>query len=528
MPDKFSNYTDNVATSIDLVVSETGSALTDLQKYTTDINNLGPKLDDLNAAVTKMICPKFWDTASCSDAGFGAEVLACLKAATPTYPTSECGATGNSDSICCFQVPASKLPPTANAALNYYVPNVAVQAATKDGKFGKELATVTDSVKSAKDGIKSANDASTKASKETNDKINGISNSAKTGLQTVTNATSSATLVDASCSGKEYLAMGKDYAYYATAIFYVFVFFSVFFGLFGIIALMLCKPTVNPNPSEGGVKVAKFGCCLTQCSWLNAMAFMMMLSLIGLFFFIFSLVVGDMCYTVDNIPKVGFDNYFGDLMKGMGGNSSGGMQMNPIAIVDTCWTGGDVLPALGISLPANGTSGSFDTSQIDKMGDDVNKLSLGELDAQKSALVNASAGFAAKIDDIDKKLADIKSDVLTIQTGLKSSLQVGLGKVDAALAGTMTKLNDCGFIKDIYMGFSNALCQDGLEGLLWMTLGTLLVVWCGIPMLITSIFINIRMSGLGQHGKIMKDCDGPAPAPAKRNNLSTYVLFLCS
>jgi len=60
------------------------------------------------------------------------------------------------------------------------------------------------------------------------------------------------------------------------------------------------------------------------------------------------------------MPKVGFEDYLGDVMKGMGGGGGGdGGGMNPIAILDTCFKGGDVLPALGIKLPANGTAGSL-------------------------------------------------------------------------------------------------------------------------------------------------------------------------
>ena len=392
-----------------------------------------------------------------------------------------------------------------------------IDAASETGTLGKEAVSVSGTVTTAQGEISKVDASQTKAAKEVMDQITSIQTTATSGLQMVTNMTSSESIVEAACGGKKYLAEYKPMFSMATSIMYVFVFLAIFFGLFGIIFNMLCKP--NPDHHHD---VAKWGCCFTQCSWLNSLAFIALLSFIGILFFIISLVVGDTCYTLDNMPKVGFEDYLGDVMKGMGGGGGdGGGGMNPIAILDTCFSGGDVLPALGIKLPANGTAGSFDTTEIDSMGSDIATLSLGSLDAQKAKMEDAGDANTKKaIDDIDVMLADVKASVVTIKAGLKSSLTVGLGKVDVALGVTVAKLNDCGFIKDIYTGLTDALCQDGLEGLLWMTLGTLIVVWCGFPMIITSILINIRMSGLGQYGKTRGLDRGPS---GRKNNPSTYV-----
>jgi len=398
-----------------------------------------------------------------------------------------------------------------------------IDAASETGTLGKEAVSVSGTVKTAQGEISKVDASQTKAAKEVMDQITSIQTTATSGLQMVTNMTSSESIVGAACGGKQYLAEYKPMFSMATSIMYVFVFLAIFFGLFGIIFNMLCKP--NPDHHH---EVAKWGCCFTQCSWMNSLAFIALLSFIGILFFIISLVVGDTCYTLDNIPKVGFENYLGNTMKGMGGGSDGGGGgMNPIAILDTCFSGGDVLPALGIKLPANGTAGSFDTTEIDSMGSDIATLSLGSLDAQKTKMEEAGDADTKKaIDNIDALLAEVKTSVVTIKAGLKSSLTVGLGKVDVALVVTVAKLNDCGFIKDIYTGLTDALCQDGLEGLLWMTLGTLIVVWCGFPMIITSILINIRMSGLGQYGKT-RGLDGSGPA-GRNNNPSTYVFCVPS
>jgi hypothetical protein len=69
MPGKFSNYTSNIDNSITTVASVTKTALDDVKVFTDQATALGPKLGNLDVAVTKLICPKWWDTTTCTDTG---------------------------------------------------------------------------------------------------------------------------------------------------------------------------------------------------------------------------------------------------------------------------------------------------------------------------------------------------------------------------------------------------------------------------------------------------------------------------
>ena len=69
MPGKFSNYTSNIDNSITTVASVTKDALDGVKVYTDQATALGPKLGALDVAVTKLICPKWWDTSTCTDTG---------------------------------------------------------------------------------------------------------------------------------------------------------------------------------------------------------------------------------------------------------------------------------------------------------------------------------------------------------------------------------------------------------------------------------------------------------------------------
>ena len=307
-----------------------------------------------------------------------------------------------------------------------------------------------------------------------------------------------------------YVSMGKSYAYIATSLIYVFVFFAVIFGIFGLVlTLLLCRP----NPDDGS-DVSRMGCCMTQTSWCSSSCSIVLLAFLGIIFYILSIAIGDTCYTIDNIPKVGFNAYFGKIIPPMGG-------MEPVKIMDACWQGKDVLPILGIEVPKN-VSGSFDTSKIDsldvdfKMGDDW--------DTYKASIEKAGAADTkAAVTAIDDKISEIKTAGVKLKKDVPATVNTAFTSVDTALTAATTAVSDCGFIADIYRSFSSALCQDGLEGLLWMTLATLIVAWCCFPMIITSILINIRNSGLGQKGTILHSGHAPRPGmeDGTRGNPST-------
>jgi hypothetical protein len=308
--------------------------------------------------------------------------------------------------------------------------------------------------------------------------------------------------------------MGKNYAYIATSLIYVFVFFAVIFGIFGLfLTLCLCRPKIEENPAD----VSRMGCCMTQTSWCSSSCSIVLLAFLGIIFYILSIAIGDTCYTIDNIPKVGFNAYFGKIIPPMGG-------MEPVKIMDACWQGKDVLPILGIEVPKN-VSGSFDTSKIDSLNLD---FKIDGWDTYTASIEKAGAADTkAAVKDINDKISEITTAGVKLQTGVPATVNTAFTSVDAALTAATAAVSDCGFIADIYRSFSSALCQDGLEGLLWMTLATLIVAWCCFPMIITSILINIRTSGLGQKGTIIRGSIAPRPGTeggsrmAATGNLST-------
>ena len=72
--------------------------------------------------------------------------------------------------------------------------------------------------------------------------------------------------------------MGKQYTYTATSLIYVFVFFSIIFGLVGLLLnLCLCRPNTGVDPYD----VSKSGCCMTQMSCCSSMTSIWLLSFLG-------------------------------------------------------------------------------------------------------------------------------------------------------------------------------------------------------------------------------------------------------
>merc|ERR1712146_820669 len=110
-----------------------------------------------------------------------------------------------------------------------------------------------------------------------------------------------------------------------------------------------------------------------------------------------------------------------------------------------------------------------------------------------------------KTANIDNLVSTIKTKGTNLKDGVLSDVETQFPPIDAALAAASASVSDCGFIAEIYTSFSGALCNNALEGLLWMTLSTMFVAWMMLPMIICAILVNVRMSGLGQAGKNLRD-----------------------
>jgi hypothetical protein len=215
VPSQFNNYTSTINSKMGLVAAETNTALLSIGKHVGEAKAIGDLLSNtgntgLDAMVKTLVCPKPWDTSTCTDACTApctdtGKLFQCPKAATTSY-TDACPAAGNTVSVCCFQIPTADLPPLADPSLNYYIPSVAKDAADETTDLGKVPGTIATSVATTKTAISDFDTTFTKAEADTRKQIDTVQNSALSALQGVTNATGGAAMKDMGCGAKEYVA----------------------------------------------------------------------------------------------------------------------------------------------------------------------------------------------------------------------------------------------------------------------------------------------------------------------------------
>ena len=516
LPAHLSNYTSAITGSVDKVETSVNNVITVAEGAVAKGEAISPKLTDLNTKIQNLVCspaPNSWDVSQCSEIDTTAvapnlpKLYACP---TASFPTA-CNA-GPVSSVCCVQlkdtvglVTAAQVTAitAANTAANptklTIIPQQTKDAAESGGSLNKVPADTKVTVDKAK------SDIDTFATKTKADLVNEkgtINNNLNSANATMTQLKQfQGDLETGVCDVRAEIYKDQQYTYVAGAVPYVFFFITLVFGIAAVIGMLTCcKPD---SSSDAGYP--RYTRCFhaMQCSWVCSLGTMLFLGLGGIVFYVLALALGDSCYTLENMPKVGFNTYIGPLMpqsttSSIGGGSGPAGLQQPGKILDACYNSdANIMKAIGLELPNDietklqSALGSVSTLQMGDLAGDTWLTNYQNIqDANVATLTAAATG-------VDALIKEISADGAAIQTDVNN---IDLKTITSSLKGIEDSVNACGWMRTVYDGTITGLCNEGLEGLLWVTLSSALVGWFSFPLIILSIVINVRMSGIGQFG----------------------------
>lgn len=146
----------------------------------------------------------------------------------------------------------------------------------------------------------------------------------------------------------------------------------------------------------------------------------------------------------------------------------------------------------------NATAAAACAPDADLTGEDP-----ASLDALRDAavrLVDAKTVITAAIADLASRVADIDTQVTAFQTGV-ATFDANMNSVHSLTqhiidqVDTLDTLGNCSFVADIYYGAHEELCENTLPPIMALSLLLFFIALCGLPMVITALYIHTRMFG---------------------------------
>jgi len=506
----FSNELGKKISDIDLATS---NAITQAQKYSTDnLGTVSTSLASVKSSTQKFICDTTWDTGSCTD----------LTPAVPGFKKCDdqylkCT---QFSSVCCIFKDFG--------ALGKGTPQVAISAVEGSGtgldKTNTDTAKLVDDASSK---ITPVRDTITKETKTAGDQIKKFTEAIQDMRSKFFDKLGN-DLDDATCGLKPTLTVVNQYTYLGASADHALEFLAILFGLIGIVSMYICRPQTDGATYP---QVAKVGSHCMRASWVFTVFFMLLYGLIGFLPVFLSIAVGDTCYVIKEMPS-DFQGYLGKIIPPFTIKmETETVTVNLISVLQKCYDGAPLADA----IPLDKFTDQLD--DLNKMFDkasDIPAVTLppADWDASKDQVKCAVCTVPpaecsdktclnqviTSMDKLDTDMRALKDAVNNLKGKDLDDTKAVTGKVKTAILGFKTDVK-CKFVTDLYDGLANAMCQNGLEGTLWIALTMVIIGWCGFPMLICAILINIRMGGVGQRGAWPRGLIADMDSAGNGNNL---------
>lgn len=453
-----------------------------------------------NLAAVKSSCEAFickptdaWDKAGCSKNAAG-----LWECPDQQAKCNAAGGSGQYGSVCCIWEAG-----TGAAAGSFFTPDVAMNALPNtDSSSATGMAEMKNKVdaqvdkgnEKLKDVEKKVDDAKTDVDKRLKS-VSAFSDEMQGKMMKL-----GTDLSDGTCSMKEAMTVVNQYTYLGASADHALEFLSILFGLIGIVCMYICKPQ-----SAGAVypQTAKAGVCCMRCSWVFAIIFMLLYGFIGFAPVFLSVAVGDSCYVIKRIPS-DFNGYLGKIIPSVslddGSEGDGTVELVPALVLQKCYDGDPIFDALPIQIADFGDMVKWDDLEnLDfKVMDTDTKKKWDEDKAKVSAEVPAGSALLTKMATLDTNLYSLDTQVADLKGKDLDVIKKSIADVGTKLE--VVKAIDCKFIKRLYDGLAGAMCNGGLEGALWIAITMVIIGWCGFPMMVCAIIINIRLGAVGQRG----------------------------
>eukprot|EP01084_Bolivina_argentea_P160083 278789_1 len=168
-----------------------------------------------------------------------------------------------------------------------------------------------------------------------------------------------------------------------------FLMLPIVWVLFWVLAIVLALPFLRHN------KACKcIGECCFKITWCTAMWIGAVIMLVFSFFAVISVGWADLCYNLDMFEADPEGSNLGQTIASF----TNGSEMNPITIVNACWTGADLIKALGMA-------DSIDFSAYQK-----NMTSALNVDVTNSLTIDAVDSFVSEINLLNTDEFKVQGD----------------------------------------------------------------------------------------------------------------------